>query len=320
MITDALSVQEFCFSSFLVQFRPITPVFLPLHSGSTFHGAFGQALYRTECKRPENDCRECYLRKDCLYYRYFLRTSNGTRQPVRPYVIESPAGDINGFQPGQRISVVFTFIGESLEYLLRFFAVFEGMGKRGLGRGRRNGWGRCALETILSLDHEPAIPIYPPTNGRPWPPISVPRIWADFFREVDGSVNCISVEFCTPTRIRHKGKLVDRVPFGVLVSRLLKRIVELDREYCGGCLDIPVDLLINLAEREVTLAEDRTEWQDWERYSARQKARMKLGGIVGQVVYKGNLKPFLPYLLMAEYLHVGKQATFGNGVVRINLL
>ena len=56
---------------------------------------------------------------------------------------------------------------------------------------------------------------------------------------------------------------------------------------------------------QVQLAEARTRWVDWERYSSRQDTRMKLGGFVGEVVYEGNLAPFLPYLVLGEMLHVG---------------
>ena len=54
-------------------------------------------------------------------------------------------------------------------------------------------------------------------------------------------------------------------------------------------------------------------WSDWERYSGRQETRMKLGGLVGEVTYKGEVDLFLPYLHLGEYVHVGKQSTFGNG-------
>ncbi len=309
---------EFSFSTFVVRFRALTPVFLPQNSGSTFHGAFGQAFYRTECRRPGKDCGDCYLQNDCLYYRYFFRTSQGTRQPVRPYVLEAPPGDPKGFQPGRTFSILFTLIGESLQYLLRFFAVFETMGKLGFGKGRERGQGCCSLDAVHNLDNEGPIPIYPPKKGRPWPPVPVLRIWPDFVQETNGPIDRLTVQFLTPARIQHQGKLVDAVPFSILVTRLLKRIEDLDREYCGGALNIPVAALIRLAETEVEMVEERLAWQDWERYSAHQDTRMKLGGVVGEAAYQGNLTPFVPYLLLGEYLHVGKQATFGNGVIRVN--
>jgi len=58
---------------------------------------------------------------------------------------------------------------------------------------------------------------------------------------------------------------------------------------------------------------DRMNGVEWSRYSGRQKARMKLGGFVGEAVCKGPLRPFLPLLLIGEIVHVGKACIFGNG-------
>jgi CRISPR/Cas system endoribonuclease Cas6 (RAMP superfamily) len=58
-------------------------------------------------------------------------------------------------------------------------------------------------------------------------------------------------------------------------------------------------------------------WHDWTRYSARQDKRMKLGGLMGSITYAGELKPFLPFIALGRYTHVGKNATFGLGKYRI---
>ena len=60
------------------------------------------------------------------------------------------------------------------------------------------------------------------------------------------------------------------------------------------------------------------QWQDWERYSNRQKTRMTLGGFVGRVTYRGVFQPFWPFLLLGTFVHVGKGAAFGLGQYRIS--
>jgi CRISPR/Cas system endoribonuclease Cas6 (RAMP superfamily) len=56
---------------------------------------------------------------------------------------------------------------------------------------------------------------------------------------------------------------------------------------------------------------------DWERYSARQDVRMKLGGVVGGITYVGALTWFQPYLRLGEYLRVGKNTSFSLGKMRL---
>ncbi|MFZ3046220.1 MAG: CRISPR system precrRNA processing endoribonuclease RAMP protein Cas6 [Desulfatirhabdiaceae bacterium] len=63
------------------------------------------------------------------------------------------------------------------------------------------------------------------------------------------------------------------------------------------------------AAAKIKIEKSNLHWHDWERYSARQNSRMKFGGYLGDIVFSGNLVPFLPYIKMGEFLHVGKQTT-----------
>ncbi len=44
---------------------------------------------------------------------------------------------------------------------------------------------------------------------------------------------------------------------------------------------------------------------------------MKLGGIIGTVTYTGQFTPFLPFILLGEFVHIGKNTTFGLGRYQI---
>jgi hypothetical protein len=56
---------------------------------------------------------------------------------------------------------------------------------------------------------------------------------------------------------------------------------------------------------------------DWERYSSRQKTRMKMGGLMGEITYGGPVAAFEPFLRAGEILHVGKGTSFGLGKYEI---
>jgi len=40
-------------------------------------------------------------------------------------------------------------------------------------------------------------------------------------------------------------------------------------------------------------------------------------GFVGKITFEGDLKEFLPLLVLGEYIHVGEDAVFGSGWFRI---
>ncbi len=316
--------QNFRFSTFIVHLMAIEKVSLPSNMGSTLRGAFGRALKRVACRRSNADCAQCFLSDQCIFFRYFWRTRVRDRHPVRPYVFEVPPSGDMLLEKGDSLSFIFTLIGESITHYREFIAVFEEMGSGGIGKKIHDEpykkRGRCQLEEVSTLNDDVSYPLYVRSNSHMIRNPPVERIWSEFTEQPDQEIEEICIRFITPTRIQNRGRLIDEIPFHILVNRLCNRILDLDREYCGGSLNFPVQELTEMAEREVEVVSDATDWYDWERYSSTQDERMKLGGIVGEVTYQGNLTPFIPFLLLGEYIHVGKQATFGNGLIKVAAL
>ena len=69
--------------------------------------------------------------------------------------------------------------------------------------------------------------------------------------------------------------------------------------------------------KSIKVKEERLSWVDWERYSNRQETKMKMGGFIGSITFEGDFKPFLPFLLLGEYIHVGKGTSLGLGKYEI---
>ena len=44
---------------------------------------------------------------------------------------------------------------------------------------------------------------------------------------------------------------------------------------------------------------------------------MMLGGFIGTISFKGDFKEFVPFILLGEYIHVGKGTSFGLGKYEI---
>jgi CRISPR/Cas system endoribonuclease Cas6 (RAMP superfamily) len=81
-------------------------------------------------------------------------------------------------------------------------------------------------------------------------------------------------------------------------------------------LDLDFGGIIHEAEAVRTVQND-LRWVDWERYSARQDSRMKLGGFTGTVTFEGELDPFISLFQIGEHLHIGKATSFGLGKYQI---
>ena len=96
------------------------------------------------------------------------------------------------------------------------------------------------------------------------------------------------------------------------MKNLLRRITLLS---VHSPLSIEIDYLelLEQAKSVRVVSSHMVEWYDWERYSSKQKKRMKLGGLVGEVDFLGDLGAFMPYIKIGEYLHIGKGGSFGLG-------
>ena len=92
---------------------------------------------------------------------------------------------------------------------------------------------------------------------------------------------------------------------------LIRRIALLSEFH----MDSPIETDFHALSLQAEQIRDTREltWRDWTRYSSRQRQTMQLGGVVGTWILTGISETYLPYLNLGQWLHVGKNATFGLG-------
>ncbi len=302
-------------------------MFLPDYEGSVLRGALGTILKRVSCSSKESRCPECLLRPSCPYGVIFesgpgpgAQRLRNFEQVARPFVLRPPMDPRQVIKPGEEVEFSLVLIGRAVEYLPYFLVVFRELGQEGFGIRKDGKRGQAHLQLVTAVQPITGAEerVYDGTSGRvhnvdlvvrgedlqQWS-LGLPR-------------HALTLEFLTMTRLQHEEHLV-RVPhFHMLVRALLRRYSTLSYFYHGQAPDLDFKGLIARAEAVVT--EPQTiKWVNWQRYSARQKAAMNLGGLVGKVRYRGELEPFLPLLAFGWLVHVGKNSTFGLGQYRFIL-
>jgi len=141
-----------------------------------------------------------------------------------------------------------------------------------------------------------------------------PIRWSDLLG--DPLPERVTLRFVTPVRIKYRERLCGDLEFHILMRSLLRRISLLTFFHCGRELEVDFRGLI-LQAQKVRVVESNLLWHDWLRYSHRQRARLKLGGLMGEMTFAGDLEPFWPFLKLGEWIHVGKGTSFGLGRYRI---
>jgi DNA-binding transcriptional regulator of glucitol operon len=286
---------------------------------STLRGGFGAAFKNLVCVyRPPQPCEPCLLRYTCPYGALFETAvppgsevlSRNTDIP-RPFVLEPPLEGRTQYGPDDALRVGLVLVGRAIQYLPYFLVAFQELGRAGLGVRR----GKFTVREMRAVN---------PLTGEEEPVFdSKAQVLADQDLSVGASEleaaasklaprDEVVVRFMTPTRLLHNNRLVATPEFPILVRALLRRVSALAYFHCGERWALDFRQFKEDAGA-VKLVRSNLRWWDWQRYSARQRTQMKLGGFLGEATYRGPLAPFLPLLLLGSVIHVGKACTFGHG-------
>ena len=320
-----------------------SPMMLPSYKGSTFRGGALTAFKEEVCLTPDGECDNCPLTKHCSYYYLFeskqLASSLGVSMS---YIVEPPLTERRMFDIGDELSFSVVLIGKATIYWNLLIYVVKKLGETsGIGRrvdGRR---GRFQLKRVDSVGlNDSSVTVYSSEHSFPHDkPITltgedVAQI-GDANRQIDELTDnqtgrdAISntqyvLRFLTPVRFienirdgkeNTRKRFVTDFDFALLMQELIRRLGRLSEAYCEGHRPE----LENLLERvsDVRTAERLLLREQLDRYSRRQDMRYPMDGLKGFLQLEGNLEPFMPYLRLGEWLHLGKQTTFGLGQYQI---
>ena len=321
------------------QFIAEQPVQLPDYAGSALRGVFGHALRAAACVTGLPDCSPCALYRSCPYPAIF-ETPPPLNYPRRklsnipqPFVVEPPPWGESSYPAGSVLSFDSVLIGPALQQMPLLLLAWRHALQRGLGPQQ----GRARLTQLwLEGDAEPllgggsgsgsggdngsgsdssigggsdrdgdaasagrwALRPHPQSLALP-PPEAAPA--------------SVSLHFSTPLRLQRDGQVLGAghlTPRDLLMA-LLRRTAQLVELQLGSTLD--VDFAALNAHASTVTGEHQLVWRDWSRNSSRQQQRMVLGGLVGRWTLRGDLAPFWPLLHLGQWLHVGKNTTFGLG-------
>jgi len=317
-------LERFWFSKYIFSITPKTTLFLPSYSGSTLRGGFGHAFRRIICAFKGRECTDCLLRHQCVYAYVFETPIPADAQIMRkytaaphPFILEPSTNSRNSFQKGENLSFGLTLIGRAADYLPYFIYAFEELGRIGIGKGRGKYELREVTEEGQAGNSLTKKRVIYSGDTKLLTQTASPIQWTDIIANSPEPPHTVSISFITPARIKYKNSLTKDLEFHVFFRNLLRRISLLSYFHCGYRIDDSGFKDLIEQSRKIKTAKQSLYWHDWERYSNRQKTRMKMGGFMGEIAYKGELKEFWPYIRLGEYVHVGKGSGFGLGRYRI---
>ncbi len=258
------------------------------------------------------------LRQTCVYSRVFETPIPDDSRMMRkytaaphPFILEPPLTRQRNFLKEDALDFSLTLVGRAVDFLPYFIYAFEEFGRLGIGRNK----GKFSLRSVRCAtlaDNRPKTPctIY---DGKikVFRPPDKPDNWAELLSKPPPSR--LTIHFLTPARIKYNGHFTKNLEFHILFRSLLRRISLLSYFHCDQKLDDSSFKTLIGQARKVRVAHHSLYWKDWQRWSSRQKTKMKMGGVMGEVTYEGDIEPFWPWIRLGEYVHVGKGSSFGLG-------
>lgn len=307
---------DFYLGEYSVILKPKDTIRLSSFRGSTLRGALISSLNKIVCVQTQmKDCEDCMVKENCVFALLFKsfptqddRLFNSSIRSIpRPYTLFIPPDTGKEFSPRDKLVFKLILFGEANDFLGHIILALKRLEEVGIGKGR----GKFVLEKILSKDDTV---VYRRGEDKIYTNNTL-HCGVDF-NDIKRKADQIDIHFITPCRIKHDRSYRDILEFHHLIRSLCRRISVLSAYYCNTLVSWDFDALIQKAE-QVVIKSQGFEWMDKKRYSSRQDQLLKIGGVVGRVVYEGELTPFIPVLRLGEVIQAGKNTTFGLGRYRI---
>lgn len=282
---------------------------LPPFRGATLRGGFGYHLKRTVCHRKQGTCQDCIVRTTCAYSCIFEGVPPDERQIMRlyPYVPQPFTFLVNGEEPtwierGAPFLFGMRLFGRALDLFPYIVYSLIQMGQEGLGKDR--------IPFRITRIIQPAFQseIYRQEEN------CIRKVQKEVIPNSVSSGERVQVDFLTPVRLRVHGQEPSSLRFEDLIRAVIRRFSILTHFYGTPYEENGFDLSALCAVRTVF---EQIRTVEFRRFSGRQKRSVEMSGLLGTLVFEGELEPFLPWLAVAQVIGVGKATSFGFGRIHI---
>ncbi|AIL32870.1 CRISPR system precrRNA processing endoribonuclease RAMP protein Cas6 [Basilea psittacipulmonis] len=290
---------------FRFSFQVTEPISLPEYAGSKLRGAFGRALRMISCMTKQKDCHACPLYRSCPYPQIFEKPAplehhlQKFSQVPNAYVIEPSQWGRAHYEVKDILYFDMVLFGRAIFQMPLIAYAWKRAFEREVGHGKAE-----LIDVHYLSPNGNVISIYEEDK------IVLPSIETI---EMPTPSDKLVLNLHTPLRLQHNGQPLNNTQVTIerFVITLAKRLILLAEFHADQKLEI------DFAELKEAIAQLKDEkqlyWKNWTRYSSRQKQTMVLGGLMGTWELS-DVSPLIYELIyLGQWLHCGKNATFGLG-------
>ncbi|HUP81794.1 MAG TPA: CRISPR system precrRNA processing endoribonuclease RAMP protein Cas6 [Pirellula sp.] len=306
---------------------------------NVLRGALGITFRKLVCPIEwfDHECHPCSLYHSCAYGQLFMpkpTEESGVLQKQqdapRPFVIEPPGLHTEEDVKQNELTFRIVLFGTAVDESALFLSTLIRLCQDGIGRNR------TPLDMVEVIAEHPQgnemvlagteAQIHTPTRH-----FTTSDFRIDSNRALMQESPLLTIHFTSPLLLkagsgvlpngaRVEAREVRESPaFGVLISRLRDRLSSLSA-FFGERWQADFRAIGDRAN-SISIHESKTVWLTRNRRSTRTGQAHAISGLVGHTTYRFDnakvLEFFLPLLRIGELIHVGKNAPWGNGGIRI---
>lgn len=251
--------------------------------GSQIRGALGYSLKKVTCINPSFTCNECFASSNCLYYDFYEKLNTYHKYRL-DFNIKDNLFAFNIY--------LYEDVSNKIPYLLS--ALHKLLKENGLGRDRVK-----FDDFYFYVDGKE---VY---DGKKF---NIPKDYIKTFEDNTYTPD-ISLKLQTPLRIKKDNKFIKEENFEVI--NLLNSIYQRQRKLTDqDSKKLPFEPTFNIETKNLY-------HKKLTRFSNRQKTKMNMDGLMGEVIIKNIDKDSYELLKLGEIIGAGKQTVMGLGKIEI---
>jgi len=298
-------ITEIKYKSFDVSLKLEKNIFVNIYPAFVLRSILGKELKKFACILKHKKCDECPLKFQCAYSYIFETPIKkdtefllGRDKASHPFILYC---NVDENQHTDKIDFTISLFGKGIDYFPYIYFGFLKGGENGIYRERV----KYTIDKVISGD----VLVNDGTDDS----IVLPK--PDIFQLDNDNKNFFDkgyiIRFITPVRLKIAGKYTENISYSDIIFSSYRRLQVLANMY--GKVSPELKNLNIVSEKD---EQKCLKWKEYNRYSARQKAPMKLGGSVGVIEVKGRFTPFeISLLKFASIFGLGKNTGFGFGKV-----
>ncbi len=300
------------------EIQPLEDMMINTYKSSAVRGFLGFMLKKILCPLKREKCLNCQINSSCKYFNFFENSKLIKKEDkilvrdlYKPYIIYS-SNERRIIPSNETFKFRITLFGKENNKMLPY--IILSLKEGGLIYGLGSNKAKFNLVQIYSSNNKKIIQNNSEVKNYN-NPIKIP-----FQKE---SLNKLKVNLISPVVIKNLNK--EEFDLDFFVANIIKRAYLITKYYINNSFSFndyknTKEYYLNMC-KSIVIKNKNLNYRKIYRFSNRKKTKMYFAGFTGDILFEGKeiKNDIINLLKLGEYIHVGKNCSFGFGKIKVEV-